>query len=111
MGGCRHPAEDAGDLLRKAVIQHAQIMPTVWVCQEYPGQPHSAWAPFATALNNFRSPIEHRELVPMVASPYVRPGWDPKKQKKKAAPCSQRHIDARSPVSARGEAVLGSAGR
>jgi len=79
--GCRHPAEDMGDLLRKAILQHSKIMPTVHVCQEYPGQLQSAWTPFAAALENFRQPIEHRELVAMAASPYVRPGWEPKRKK------------------------------
>lgn len=108
--GCRHPAEDAGDLLRKAVLEHAKIMPKVWVCQEYPGQLHSTWAPFAAALASFREPIVHRELVPMVASPYVRPGWQPKK---KGTPRLNSRFGGRPPLSARGEAdaVLGSAGR
>jgi hypothetical protein len=92
-------------LLRKAAIQHAKLIPTVLVCQEYPGQLHSAWAPFAASLSRFREPIQHRELVPMVASPYIRPGWEPKKKKPPGRP------GMRAPLSARADAVLGSVGR
>lgn len=116
--GCHHPAEDAGDLLRKAYLQHANIIPTVCVCQEYPGQVHSAWEPFAAALQRFRAPIYHHELVPMTASPYIRPGWEAKKEKKKKGvpSCVSAGLEARSrlgpPMSARGDtAVLGSTGR
>merc|ERR1711957_755076 len=97
---CRHPAEDAGDMLRKAALQYAKIVPTVWVCQEYAGQLHSAWAPFAASLARFREPIEHRELVPIAASPYIRPGWEAKRKKQPLRPGNP----LRAPASARGEA-------
>lgn len=106
---CRHPAEDAGDLLRKAILEHAKFVPKVYVCQEYPGQLHNVWSPFATALENFREPIEHRELVPLVASPYIRPGWQPRKQKES----NFVHLRSglRRPLSARsGPSSLGNVG-
>ncbi|CAE8583173.1 unnamed protein product, partial [Polarella glacialis] len=73
--GCHHPAADAGDLLRKAILEHGQHVPRVWVCQEFPGQLKSSWATFASAVRSGREPLEHRELVPLTASPYLRPGW------------------------------------
>lgn len=111
--GCRHPAEDMGDLLRKAALTYANVIPTVWVCKEYSGQLQSAWAPFAAALTKFREPIVHRELVPMAASPYIRPGWEPKKTKGVPRAVQRRLDNMKAPGSARGggDAVLGSAGR
>eukprot|EP00927_Polykrikos_kofoidii_P059859 TRINITY_DN54980_c0_g1_i1.p1 TRINITY_DN54980_c0_g1~~TRINITY_DN54980_c0_g1_i1.p1 ORF type:complete len:544 (-),score=80.19 TRINITY_DN54980_c0_g1_i1:107-1738(-) len=79
VAGCSHPAADAGDLLRKAVLAHATRVPRVFVCQEFPDQiPLSTWQTFAAALERGREPLEHPGLVPIAASPYVRPGWERK---------------------------------
>eukprot|EP00928_Gymnodinium_smaydae_P025867 TRINITY_DN20483_c0_g1_i1.p1 TRINITY_DN20483_c0_g1~~TRINITY_DN20483_c0_g1_i1.p1 ORF type:complete len:509 (+),score=65.28 TRINITY_DN20483_c0_g1_i1:74-1600(+) len=75
-GGCAHPAADAGDLLRRAALAHAHAVPRVCLCQEYRGQvPSDTWNTFAAAVAAGRAPPEHRELVPLGASPFLRPGW------------------------------------
>eukprot|EP00933_Yihiella_yeosuensis_P033509 TRINITY_DN27207_c0_g1_i1.p1 TRINITY_DN27207_c0_g1~~TRINITY_DN27207_c0_g1_i1.p1 ORF type:complete len:536 (+),score=81.91 TRINITY_DN27207_c0_g1_i1:137-1609(+) len=74
--GCYHPAADAGDILHKAALQYGSHIPKVCVCQEYSGQVRaSTWATFTAAAARGREPIQHRELVPIAASPYLRPGW------------------------------------
>eukprot|EP00450_Noctiluca_scintillans_P025125 CAMPEP_0194511174 /NCGR_PEP_ID=MMETSP0253-20130528/42766_1 /TAXON_ID=2966 /ORGANISM="Noctiluca scintillans" /LENGTH=470 /DNA_ID=CAMNT_0039354487 /DNA_START=35 /DNA_END=1444 /DNA_ORIENTATION=- len=73
--GCHHPAADAGDLLRKAILAHGQHITRVCVCQEHVGQLKHLWPTFAQAVETGRNPIEYRELVSLVASPYLRPGW------------------------------------
>lgn len=78
---CNHPAADAGDLLRKATLEYGRLVKHVSVCQEYTGQLHDQWPVFAAALESGRKPIEHRELVPLSASPYLRPGWMDKKKR------------------------------
>jgi len=77
--GCHHPAADAGDLLRKAILAHGRHLPRVWVCQEHATQlrPTGCWDAFVSALENGRAPTAYKGLVPLAASPYVRPGWPP----------------------------------
>jgi len=126
VAGCHHPAADSGDLLRKAILAHGSQISEVHVCQEHTAQLHgSMWATFASSLEQGRTPIEHRELVPLVASPYLRPGWSEKTSSLASAlatmrSCSSKRTTPRSvkldsklgsSMSSRGEAVLGSAGR
>lgn len=75
---CHHPAADAGDLLRKACLAHGDHIPRVFICKEHKDQLPGDWAIFAAAAASGREPPEHRELVPLAASPFVRPGWVPK---------------------------------
>jgi len=74
-GGCHHPAEDVGDLLRKAAFAHSHLVPRVRVCKDYRDQVHGDWAAFAAAASEGRAATEHRALVPLTASLYLRPGW------------------------------------
>jgi len=70
-----HPAEDAGDLLHKAWQAFGRHFVEARVCQEYPGQLRGGWQPFKAAVEGGRQRIRHSPLVPLKASPYVRPGW------------------------------------
>lgn len=74
--GCHHPGPDTGDLLRKAALAHAHLVPRVCVHKDYRDQLSAEWASFAAAASDGRAATEHRALVPLAASPYVRPGWD-----------------------------------
>lgn len=112
VAGCHHPAADAGDLLRKAILAHAAHFQRVVVCREHAAQMrHGAcWAQFAAAVERGRAPLEHRGLVPVAASPYVRPGWAATAPPGLLAAIS-RHV--RGPATPRGAsaAALGAAGR
>lgn len=79
VAGCHHPAMDAGDLLRKAILSHGHYIPRVWVVQDHVShlKPAGCWAEFASAVEKGRPAMEHKPLVPLHASPYVRPGWAP----------------------------------
>jgi hypothetical protein len=76
-GGCRHPAADIGDIIHKAISTYGKHISRFYVCQDYPGQLHAAgcWETFASAVERGRDPVVHRGLVPLAASPYIRPGW------------------------------------
>lgn len=76
--GCHHPAADSGDLIRKAAYEYARHIPRVRVCREYGEQVGASWSTFAAAVSGGREPIQHRELVPLTVSPYIRPGWEEK---------------------------------
>merc|ERR1712232_44349 len=75
--GCRHPAADIGDIIHKAIARYGKHIPRFYVCQDYPGQLHAAgcWETFVTAVERGRDPLVHPGLVPLAASPYIRPGW------------------------------------
>lgn len=77
--GYHHPPADAGDLLRKAILTHDanRGVRQVWVCREHAPTCHPEWHAFAHALQHGRPQPLHRELVPVAASPYLRPGWEP----------------------------------
>lgn len=118
---CHHPAADAGDLLGKAIRAHAKFIPRVWVCQDYIGQV-SGWIEFAAAVERGRHPVEHRGLVPLAASPCIRPGWGqspprtPKFGSRGASPPGRRRepVAAETPRGASassGSRALGTAGR
>jgi len=107
--GCHHPGPDAGDLLRKAILAHGHLVPRVWVCKDYRDQLHVDWAAFAAAVTAGRAATEHRELVPLVASPYVRPGWERPGQR--AFSRSGRLPWSLRCARAGGQASLGAAGR
>lgn len=123
VAACNHPAADAGDLLRKAILEHNRLIKSVSVCQEYPGQLRGNWPVFAAALESGRTPVEHRELVPLTASPYLRPGWMAKKKRppglrglgasssSRPGNCAKSEQGSRIVSARTGEAVLGSAGR
>jgi hypothetical protein len=70
-----HPAEDAGDILHKAWNAFGKHFLEARVCQEYPGQLRGGWQSFKAAVEGGRECIKHSPLVPLKASPYVRPGW------------------------------------
>mmetsp|Transcript_119306 Transcript_119306/g.210943 ORF Transcript_119306/g.210943 Transcript_119306/m.210943 type:complete len:477 (-) Transcript_119306:45-1475(-) len=113
--GGNHPAADAGDLLRKAILEYGRLIKRVSVCQEYVGQLHDNWPVFAAALESGRKPIEHRELVPLSASPYLRPGWMEKKKRPPSFRSTLASSSSRSGNCASSQqtskAVLESAGR
>lgn len=87
VGGCWHPAADMGDILRKAALAHRASVPKVCVCQEHATQLRQGEQDlFARALSHGREVPVHRELVPMAASPYIRPGWGSKDEAKATKP-------------------------
>eukprot|EP00441_Pelagodinium_beii_P041741 CAMPEP_0197627702 /NCGR_PEP_ID=MMETSP1338-20131121/6239_1 /TAXON_ID=43686 ORGANISM="Pelagodinium beii, Strain RCC1491" /NCGR_SAMPLE_ID=MMETSP1338 /ASSEMBLY_ACC=CAM_ASM_000754 /LENGTH=470 /DNA_ID=CAMNT_0043198495 /DNA_START=102 /DNA_END=1514 /DNA_ORIENTATION=+ len=107
--GCYHPAADAGDLLRKAILEHSGHVSRVWICSEFPGQLRGLWTTFAEAVQKGRQPIERKELVPLSVSPYYPPGWGVRSAavyKKKGAALSARSLrPERDLLSSAGQAI------
>lgn len=106
--GCHHPAEDAGDLLKKAIAAHERHVPRVWVCQEHATQlkPLGCWDAFASALEGGRTPPTYNGLIPLSASPYVRPGWAPSARKSHRVPLGSTILGRACGASGSGAQVL-----
>jgi len=103
--GCYHPAADAGDLLRKAILEHN--IGRVCVCSEFPGQLRGLWNTFAEAVQKGRRPIERKELVPLSVSPYFQPCWGVRSAAvyKKKGVLSARGRPERDLLSSAGQAI------
>lgn len=84
-GACRcyHPPGDFADVLRKAAIEFAPHIGRVEVSLQHRTHAGDDWSAFAASLGGERRVAPHLGLVPLKASPYVRPGWTVSERTKK----------------------------
>lgn len=83
--GCYHPAADAGDLLRKAILAHSKYIPRVCVCQEFAGQLKGSWSTFAAAVRHGRPVIPYQETMSLGLTPFIQSALSESKQRKAVA--------------------------
>lgn len=75
--GCDHPAEDMGQILRQTAEEYRSLVPQLCVSREHTDQIPEHWPVFVSSLLEGRTPIEHKELIPLDIMPYF---WQMKEQ-------------------------------